>query len=114
MREYIDKGNAIFALSALPLTLDAETTQRAIEAVRAVPAADVKPILHGKWMTKEYHYGDAEKGIEDYWVERPADRRYDVAYCSVCGAHALLYGDESYAYSDFCPNCGADMREGQR
>lgn len=48
MREYIDKGDAIFAVSALPLTLDAETTQRAIEAVRAVPAADVVEVVRCK------------------------------------------------------------------
>ena len=48
MDEYISKGNAIFSVSALPLTLDAETTQRAIEAVRAVPAADVVEVVRCK------------------------------------------------------------------
>lgn len=48
MDEYISKGDAIFAVSALPLTLDAETTQRAIEAVRAVPAADVVKVVQCK------------------------------------------------------------------
>ena len=48
MTEYIYKGDALFALSALPLTLDAETTQRAIEAVRHVPAADVVEVVRCK------------------------------------------------------------------
>lgn len=41
----------------------------------------------GKWI-------DKSNGIEGAWN-----------YCSVCGEQAIdLY--------DFCPNCGADMREG--
>lgn len=42
----------------------------------------------GKWI-------DKSDGIEGAWN-----------YCSVCGEQAIdLY--------DFCPNCGADMREGE-
>lgn len=42
----------------------------------------------GKWI-------DKSGGIEGAWN-----------YCSVCGEQAIdLY--------DFCPNCGADMREGE-
>lgn len=56
MDKYIHKGNAIFAVSALPLTLDAETTQRAIEAVRAISAADVVEVVRCKdceWFVHE-------------------------------------------------------------
>lgn len=35
-------------------------------------------------------------------------------HCSVCGNYPLQNGDESYALSNYCPNCGADMRGGEK
>lgn len=84
MNEYISKGNAIFAVSALPLTLDAETTQRAIEAVRSVRAADVVEVRRSVWV-----------GIDDY--------PYDTWECANCGR--IIEGDREA----FCPSCGAVM-----
>lgn len=50
------------------------------------PTVDAVPVRHGKWV-------DDSNGIEGAWN-----------YCSVCGEQAIdLY--------DYCPNCGADMRE---
>ena len=65
MREYIYKGDAIFAVSALPLALDAETTQRAIEAVRAVPAADIVP---WDWL-KKFAEGKRYNYLSDFLIE---------------------------------------------
>lgn len=93
MNEYISKGNAIFAVSALPLTLDAETTQRAIEAVRTVPAADVKPVVRGKWINTYI------QGVHHY-------------RCTNCGEYIEAIWTANFDYN-FCPNCGADMREVQ-
>ena len=73
------------------------------------PAADVRPVVHGRWITKEYFYGDPGVGTEDMWVERLAEYG-DCAYCSECGGYAGLDGAEEYKLSNFCPNCGADMR----
>ena len=47
-----------------------------------LPAADVRPVVHGRW----------------------EDRGSLSARCSECGCKSLRA-------SDFCPNCGADMRE---
>lgn len=70
MDEYISKGNAIFAVSALPLTLDAETTQRAIEAVRHVPAADVVEVVRckdcGFWYVPKLEKGE-KLGACGWW-----------------------------------------------
>ncbi len=55
----------------------------ALESIQDLPSAD-RP--KGEWI-------DRSGGIEGAWN-----------YCSVCGEQAIdLY--------DFCPNCGADMRE---
>ena len=63
--------------------------QDAMDAVHEFPAADVKPVVQGKW------------------VEQPKD--FDlcgVEYfaCNQCGFECQL----KYNY---CPNCGADMRK---
>lgn len=50
-------------------------------------AADVAPVVHGKWI-----YG------EDIDIQ-----------CSVCGADALTEGDYRQIKSRYCPNCGAKM-----
>lgn len=56
----------------------------ALEAFNEIPAADVRPIVHGYWIWDGYVY-DAP------WQ------------CSNCG----VFHDVD---SNFCPNCGADMR----
>lgn len=53
--------------------------------VMAQPAADVAPVVRGRWV------GSA----------------FDMA-CSACG----IYQSFHVGRTKFCPNCGADMREG--
>ena len=59
----------------------------AARAIEAVPAADVRPVVRGKW---EY----------DHWCEFK---------CSNCGAWSK--SEPYHGRENFCPNCGADMRE---
>ena len=75
--------------AALRKCLDAKDYNR----IRKIPAADVRPVVRGKWQDGET--------IFFCGVEYPMPR-----VCSVCGRGAL---DEPWY---FCPNCGADMREG--
>lgn len=66
--------------------------------VENIPAADVRPVVRGKWTISEHEYLD----------------------CSVCGysfytgfdtmREAKEYLESGYTPT-FCPNCGADMRE---
>lgn len=56
--------------------------------VHQAPTADVKPVVRGTW-----------KRNTDYMGE-PME-------CSICGS---LYIDTNF---NFCPDCGADMREEQ-
>ena len=59
------------------------------DILRAQPAADVRPVVRGRWIEKPYLLGTTN-------------------VCSVCGAN---YGMPHGKYN-FCPNCGADMRGG--
>lgn len=86
MAEYISK-EAVINITAE--TGAWETQNR----VRELPAADVQPVKHGRWL--------------------PSDSCITTAYgtihcqiCSECGAD--LMEDSDYDY-DFCPNCGARM-----
>lgn len=56
----------------------------AIEHAAYATAADVAPVVHGRW--------------------REMDKGYYV--CSACNAFITV----NYGYK-YCPNCGADMRE---
>lgn len=51
---------------------------------------DIRPVVRGRWIYKGF-----EKGYE----------------CSVCGSRCLLDRESDFFKSDFCPHCGADMRE---
>ena len=55
--------------------------------IETFPAADVRPVVRGQWITRPYMMGNTQ-------------------YCSRC--------DENYGVKyKFCPNCGADMRGGE-
>ena len=90
MAEYIEREAAIKLFNFAVLDcLGMEPTIRAgdiIKALESIPAADVRPVVRGKWVQ-----GDMPT--------------YGGYKCSVCGANTVQYK----AY--FCPNCGADMRE---
>ena len=62
----------------------------AMEAVEDMPAADVAPVVHGYWIVHEN--ADVFEGYEVPMFE-----------CSKCRA----WKEDD---SDFCPDCGADMR----
>lgn len=62
---------------------------RTLEAIETLPAADVRPVVRGRWIEKPYLLGTTN-------------------VCSVCGEN---YGMPHGKYN-FCPNCGADMRGG--
>lgn len=61
----------------------------AFAEIRKLPAADVAPVVHGKW---------GDNGISGSMLVK----------CSVCGFDC---GASSFSY---CPNCGARMRRAKR
>lgn len=60
--------------------------------IESVPAADVRPVVRGRWEWM----GPCRDNGGRLW-----------ATCPACGERQRL-GD----YTNFCPNCGADMRGG--
>lgn len=62
-------------------------TQRIFDIISEIPAADVVPVVHGRWV-----YG------ED-----------DNIQCSICGHDAYTEGDYRQVKTNYCPNCGARM-----
>ena len=71
------------------------------DKLNALPPADVVEVKHGKWV------------FED---GRPVNRTLntgEIAICDQCGKTAPGYPfwECDLELTDFCPNCGADMRE---
>ena len=60
--------------------------------IETIPSVDVVEPKRGEWVAKTENY-------YSHWV------------CSKCGAWALLEYNEQMCLSNFCPNCGADMRK---
>lgn len=91
MAEYIEREKAFDAVFAQFCASSDETEaalNAAIEEIRAIPAADVRPVVRGEWVQVMGKY--------DWMVK-----------CSRCNGVPL-------ETSNFCPNCGADMREDGR
>lgn len=89
MKDYIPREAVLDIFRRLEIQVGRGTGRtftfaKTIEVINAIPAADVRPVVKGRWIRK--------------------DSRFCYA-CSECG--------EMWAYHDafkFCPNCGADMR----
>ena len=67
------------------------------EAINKIPAADVEPVRHGRWIqsTEECEWNELE-----------------CAECSECGEDYVLgeWGYEDFLkIMNYCPNCGAKM-----
>lgn len=90
MDEYISRHEAIRAVQ-----LSYGNYEATRNALYEIPAADVAPVRHGRWITWEEAGNDI-----------PSPHRHE---CSVChdAAQVLVNGVE--LLSDYCPNCGAKM-----
>lgn len=66
--------------------------------LKAIPAADVVEVRHGRWIGTEF---------DGYADGNPV---YDVFECSVCGCEYDT--DDGEMHHNYCPNCGAKMDGG--
>ena len=95
MTDYFSRDAAINAV--YEAYADGES---AYDALEKLPAADVRENKRGRWMTGN---------------DNPRTFGRIRAMCGRCGAFALAEMVNAGSYkeqlSNFCPNCGADMRE---
>lgn len=70
-----------------------------LAAVQRLKAADVAPVVHGRWKITIEHKDLFDMDVWKYT-------------CSACGEYRLSAIPLSEAI-EFCPNCGARMDEGE-
>ena len=87
MAEYIKRDALRQSLLIGAAYLDEDTMMTVVNVLDCFPAADVAPVMHGRWEPV------ANTGIGN------------TGRCSIC--RDAIYG---YRAFKFCPNCGADMR----
>lgn len=92
-KEYIERAKVMDALVVNTSIVGRSKLREAVNAICAIPAADVRPVVRGRWI-RHYEQADTGEDIITYpcgWV------------CSECGRWESE--DEP-----FC-NCGAMMEE---
>lgn len=88
MNDYISRVMAIARLTNVEVTNKLATMTDAKRVIAEMPAADVAPVVHGRWIWR------------NKW--EPFEFKYE---CSICH-------DGSDLESKYCPNCGAKMDGG--
>lgn len=104
MAEYIEREAALRVLcdacgnAACPKGLIPRCSY--YEKMQSVPAADVRPVVRGKWHSQFYY--------------RESTKSYDceMHVCSECGGEWSYDAETGMSSYNYCPNCGADMRKG--
>lgn len=92
MAEYIDKNQLIQRIKQEPT--DGMFTEEILTAIDEIKTSDVAEVRRGKWERKE--------NTKVYWYA-----------CSLCGER-VPQNEYGYDYfSDYCPNCGARMGDGE-
>lgn len=93
MAEYIERENAIAWFMPYAHAGESIDADVVISDIKGMKAADVAPVVHGRWLYNSYPtvwYGSGE----------PPE-----LVCSECEERA-------YNTYDYCPNCGAKMDGG--
>ena len=92
MDEYISKHDVLVALMDNDLDhIQAPNRKEAVQILSDIPAADVAPVVHSRWI-----------------------KTADGAECERCGREVVYQIiDDHWQYEPFCPHCGAIM-DGQR
>ena len=94
MAEYIEKAKILDAIAINHGKRDDKEEQTALEIwdrIKKIPAADVAEVRHGEWKIGTVH---------------PHNHEIASFVCTACRG---LNGKDS----NYCPNCGADMRGGK-
>lgn len=89
MAEYIERETAIAKLTALEVTNPSATMTDAKRLLADMPAADVAPVVHGRWLC-------VDTDTEQFFLCNRCKKKefWESNYCCSCGAR--MDGD-SYA-----------------
>ena len=90
MDKYIEREAAIESIMSEPP--DAHYPHWYADKIKAIPAADVAPVRHGRWIESHHLYYGA--------------KQYE---CSLCWAEAFWDKHGITEKYPCCPNCGAKM-----
>lgn len=91
MDEYIARGAFIKAVNDIPMWGSV-----AAMLADSIPAADVAPVVHGRWIHSRY---------------KDCSEQFELVKCSQCNHEA--YAMAFYVRGgNYCPNCGAKMDGG--
>nr|DAI51866.1 MAG TPA: hydrogenase/urease nickel incorporation protein [Bacteriophage sp.] len=94
-KEYTEREAVIKAIENDCLELVYYTKEDVIQCVKAIPAADVIPVVHGQWIGIDSSFWKPTHS-SDIPVFRKTYR------CSECGRRTAIA-------ENYCPNCGAYM-----
>lgn len=92
MAEYIERE----ALRDALYDADAITMQ-GVKLLNQLPAADVEPVCHGRWIVSEDEYGICAT-------------EFTCSNCKESYCTSESTGEEFLKSTHYCPNCGAKMR----
>lgn len=93
MAEYIERGDVWSEIMQLPHNGDIISSEDVEEVIKNIPAADVSPVVHGRWIKTEQENGCA------MWTDFE---------CSVCGS--VFDGNERlFEKWKGCPMCFTRM-----
>ena len=71
------------------------TSRNVCTLLIGAPTIDAVPVVRGKWI-----------------IHKPFDSgRHNCNECIECSVCGTWFGHDCYEISNFCPNCGADIRE---
>lgn len=91
--KYITKFEALEAVGAASYDISCYDYEKIEKAIQDIPPADVLPVVRARW--------EDETGyIFNLFAQR--------VYCPACKSYAYFC---PITLKNFCPNCGADMRE---
>lgn len=99
MAEYIEREAVLEAMCKYCCEYDSENTECICNerlGVLEIPAADVVPVVHGRWTEKERIMYDSMREEDVHWF---------TYVCSVCAGEVMNN-------TNYCPNCGAKMNLG--
>lgn len=79
----------------------------AVDDLSCLPTIEAEPVRHGQWVAVSCF--EACGGDEEVWMAHGNPTAYH--YCSECKNETYLNEEGKEILSDYCPFCGADMKE---